>query len=89
MYRFAYFVAGCIVGYITSGYVEGFFEAEEREEIPSCKETDDFALADALAGLSGLRVPRAVEEIRNAPIVHDHVCGIPEMADMVCGFLGM
>ena len=56
---------------------------------PSCKETDDFALADALAGLSGLRVPRAVEEIRNAPIVHDHVCGIPEMADMVCGFLGM
>ena len=40
MYRFAYFVAGCIVGYITSGYVGGFFEAEEREEIPSCKETE-------------------------------------------------
>lgn len=40
MYRFVYFVAGCIVGYIASGYVEGFLEAEEREEIPSCKETE-------------------------------------------------
>lgn len=40
MYRIAYFVAGCIVGYIASGYVEGFFEAENRENIPSSKETE-------------------------------------------------
>lgn len=40
MYRIACFVAGCIVGYIVSGYVEGFFEAEEREDIPSGKETE-------------------------------------------------
>lgn len=40
MYRIAYFIAGRIVGYIASGYVEGFFEAEEREDIPSCKEME-------------------------------------------------
>lgn len=40
MYRIACFVTGCIVGYIASGYIEGFFEAEEREDIPSCKEME-------------------------------------------------
>ena len=40
MYRIAYFVAGCIVGYIASGYVEGFFEAEGQENIPSGKENE-------------------------------------------------
>lgn len=36
MVRIACFVAGCIVGYVASGYIEGFREQEEdrRESLP-------------------------------------------------------
>ncbi len=54
---------------------------------PDCNEMDDFALADALAEISNTPVPGAVEEIRNAPILHDNVCGKEEMAQMVCRLL--
>ncbi len=56
---------------------------------PSCQDTDDFVLANALSELSGLAVPGAVKELQNIPVVHDHVCETGEMADMVCGFLGI
>ena len=52
-----------------------------------CTDTDDFALTDKLSEIANVAVPQAVEEIRNAPILHDHVCEKDEMADMVCGFL--
>lgn len=48
---------------------------------------DDFALADALSGLSKVPVPAAVEEIRTAPVLHDHVCGKDEMKAVVKKFL--
>ena len=48
---------------------------------------DDFALADELSKLSNVAVPQAVEEIRNAPIVHNNICEKDEMAQVVCGFL--
>ena len=38
-----------------------------------CGGKDDFELADALSGLSGTEIPRAVEEIRTAPVLHDTV----------------
>lgn len=50
---------------------------------------DDFALADALSGLSGVKVPQAVEGIRTAPILHNTVCGKDEMADVVKKYLGI
>ncbi len=50
---------------------------------------DDFALADELSKLSGRAVPRAIEEIRTAPVLHERVCGKEEMADIVCGLLGI
>ena len=56
---------------------------------PSCEDTDDFALADELSRISGISVPGAVEEIRSAPILHDHICETEEMTQTVCGFLGI
>ncbi|MBD5537104.1 MAG: threonine synthase [Lachnospiraceae bacterium] len=50
---------------------------------------DDFALADALSGLSGVVVPAAVEEIRTAPVLHNHVCDKEEMKAVVKKFLGV
>lgn len=50
---------------------------------------DDFALADRLFELSGVRIPRAVEEIRNAPILHDRVCEKDEMKQTVREILGL
>ena len=40
---------------------------------------DDFSLADALAALSGVKIPNAVEEIRTAPVLHDTVVNAPDM----------
>lgn len=54
---------------------------------PDCGGMDDFALADALSVRANIPVPRAVEEIRSAPVLHDTVCGKEEMADAVCRIL--
>lgn len=43
----------------------------------------DFELIDELAALSGVKVPDAVEEIRNAPIRHNTVCDKSEMQKTV------
>ncbi len=48
---------------------------------------DDFALIDRLSVLANVAVPKAVEEIRNAPVLHDHVCEVSKMPDMVKEFL--
>lgn len=53
------------------------------------KDMDDFALVDELSRISGTKVPRAVEEIRNAPVVHDKVIQVEEMASAVKEFLGI
>lgn len=50
---------------------------------------DDFALADALSALSGISVPKAVEEIRTAPVLHDTVVEASEMPDTVRKILGI
>ena len=50
-------------------------------------EADDFALADALSRLANEELPKAVSEIRNAPVLHDTVCDPEEMPDVVRGFL--
>ena len=47
----------------------------------------DFELADELSGLSGVKVPKAIEEIRTAPIVHDRQCDVDQMKDVVKEFL--
>ena len=43
------------------------------------KNMDDFGLGDALSALSKVPVPRAVEEIRTAPVLHDKVVDAVDM----------
>lgn len=50
---------------------------------------DDFALVDELSRLANVAVPAAIEEIRTAPVVHDHVCDKEEMKAVVKTFLTM
>lgn len=49
----------------------------------------DFALVDELEKLSGTAVPRAIQEIRTAPVLHDTVVEVSEMKDTVKKFLGI
>ena len=49
----------------------------------------DFELVDALSALSGVAVPRAIEEIRSAEVLHDTVCEIAGMKNVVKTFLGL
>lgn len=48
---------------------------------------DDFALIDRLHELSGVKIPRAVEEIRTAPVLHRTICEKSEMEKTVRKFL--
>ena len=49
----------------------------------------DFALVDELSGLAKVEVPRAIEEIRTAPVVHEKQCDVEQMKDVVKAFLQM
>lgn len=49
----------------------------------------DFELVDKLSEISKVDVPKAIEEIRTAPVVHDHVCEKEEMKQTVMEFLGI
>lgn len=56
---------------------------------PKYDNMDDFALVDILSGLAVLKVPKAIEEIRSAPVVHKTVCDKSEMKNAVKLFLGI
>ncbi len=56
---------------------------------PAYEGMDDFTLADELSKIANVPVPKAIEEIRNAPVLHNTVCEKDEMADMVCRFLSV
>ncbi len=47
----------------------------------------DFELVDELEALSKVKVPRAIEEIRTAPVLHQTVCEVNEMQSVVKKFL--
>ena len=49
----------------------------------------DFELVDELSALANVPVPAAIEEIRTAPVLHDHVCPKEEMKKTVEAFLGI
>ncbi len=48
---------------------------------------DDFVLVDKLNKLSKVKVPAAINEIRNAEIRHRTICEVDEMPEIVRGFL--
>ncbi|MCC8137344.1 MAG: threonine synthase [Clostridiales bacterium] len=54
---------------------------------PKYAEMGDFALIDELHAISRVPVPRAIEEIRNAPVLHDTVIEKDEMKTAVKRFL--
>ena len=56
---------------------------------PDYQAEDDFGRIDELSRLSGVKVPAAVEEIRNAPVRHKDTCKTEDMKKMVKGFLGI
>ncbi len=47
----------------------------------------DFELVDELSRLANVKVPRAIEEIRSAAVLHDTVCDTDEMETVVKRFL--
>lgn len=49
----------------------------------------DFELVDELSKLGNVAVPQAIEDIRSAAIVHDHVCEVEEMPEVVKKFLNI
>ena len=49
----------------------------------------DFELVDELSRIGNVAVPKAIEEIRTAPVLHDHVCDKTEMKAIVKQFLGI
>lgn len=49
----------------------------------------DFELVDKLSELSKVVVPGAIEEIKAAPVLHDHICDKSEMKQTVMNFLGI
>ncbi|MCI5958800.1 MAG: threonine synthase [Lachnospiraceae bacterium] len=50
---------------------------------------EDFALVDELSKISNTSVPKAIEEIRTAPVLHDTICEKDEMKEVVKKFLGI
>ena len=48
-----------------------------------CEALEDFALMEELSALSATPVPRAVQELKNAPVRHTRVCGKDEMQQAV------
>lgn len=49
----------------------------------------DFELVDELSKLSGVTVPKAIEDIRTAPVLHNTVCEVNEMCANVKRILGV
>ncbi len=49
----------------------------------------DFELVDELCKLSGVAIPKAIEDIRSAPVLHDTVCESEKMLDTVKDILGL
>ena len=47
----------------------------------------DFELVDELSRIANVKVPQAIEEIRTAPVVHDHQCDVDQMQQTVREFL--
>ena len=49
----------------------------------------DFELVDELSKLGNVAVPQAIEDIRSAAVLHDTVCEVEEMPEVVKKFLGV
>ena len=62
--------------------VLGAIEGKKSDE-------EDFVLIDRLSEISNMQIPKAVEDIRNAKVLHDTVCEIDEMKNEIAKFLSL
>ncbi|MDO5293586.1 MAG: threonine synthase [bacterium] len=56
---------------------------------PAYASKTDFELVDELSKIGNVKVPQAIEDIRNAKVLHDTVCDVDEMQNTVKNWLGM
>ena len=56
---------------------------------PKYSAMGDFELVDELSSIAKVKVPKAIEEIRTAPVLHKTVCEVSEMTNEVKKFLGI
>lgn len=56
---------------------------------PKYDALDDMEQIDVLSKVANVQIPNAIEEIRNAPVLHDHVCEKEDMVKEVKKFLGI
>ena len=56
---------------------------------PKYDSMGDFELVDELSKIGNIKVPNAIEEIRNAEVLHDNKCDADGMEDIVKKFLGI
>ncbi len=56
---------------------------------PSYGELEDFKLVDELGKIGNVKIPQAIEEIRNAPVLHDNLCAVEDMPTAVKEFLAV
>lgn len=67
-------------------FTRSVMEAIDAEKYGSMT---DFELIDKLSAISGVAVPKAIEEIRTAPVRHRTVCEVEDMMRTVRSFLGV
>ena len=68
-----------------SKFTRSVMEAVEQKKT----DEDDFVLVDRLSEISKVNVPKAIEEIRNAPVRHTMVCEKEDMQETVVRILGI
>lgn len=56
---------------------------------PKYDTMEEFELIDELSKIGNVKIPNAIEEIRNAPVRHKATCEVVEMPRVVKEFLGM
>lgn len=56
---------------------------------PKYDALEEFELIDELSKIGNVKIPNAIEEIRNAPVRHKATCEVDEMPRVVKEFLGM
>ncbi len=73
------------------GAIESRPDEETFDESDKAAATgrSDMEMVDILSDISGIPVPRPIEEIRSAAAVHDTVCDVCEMERVVRQFLGL
>ncbi|MBQ9990086.1 MAG: threonine synthase [Lachnospiraceae bacterium] len=56
---------------------------------PKYDSLSDYEQIDELAKVANVEIPKAIEEIRSAPVVHYHICGKDQMVEEIKKFLGV